>query len=157
MLVIVQRDLTSGTEHEVLRTPADDNAFRLSPDQRSVAYTARDKRDRTMLVTPIAGGEPRIVFRADEPDEMYPASWTPDGRHLLVVKMRADNSTELWLAAVDGSQPRKIDGDASSWTWDGGVRLSPDGKQVTFVHSASKPGYEIWAFESYLTRLRTTR
>jgi len=157
MLVIMQRDLTSGMERELLRTPADDNAFRLSPDQQSVAYTIRDKRDRTMLVKPIAGGEPRIVFRATEPDEMYPASWTPDGRHLLVVKMRDGKPTELWFAAVDGSQPRKIDGDIDSWTQDGGVRLSPDGKQVTFVHSASKAGHEIWALESYLTRLRANR
>ena len=88
---------------------------------------------------------------------MYPASWTPDGRHLLVVKMRDGKPTELWFAAVDGSQPRKIDGDIDSWTQDGGVRLSPDGKQVTFVHSASKAGHEIWALESYLTRLRANR
>jgi TolB protein len=157
VLAIVQRDLASGAEREVLSTPADNTSFRLSPDQHSVAYAARDNRDRSVLVIPITGGEPRTVFRSTDPDDIYPASWTPDGRGLLIVKVRAGTPTELWLAPADGAQPRKIEGDISSWTWDGRVRLSPDGKQVTFVHSASKPGSEIWALESFLPRLKAAR
>ena len=64
---------------------------------------------------------------------------------------------ELWLVRVDGAQPRKIEGNISSWTSDERVRLSPDGKQVTFVHSAAASRSEISALESYLTYLQAAR
>jgi hypothetical protein len=55
------------------------------------------------------------------------------------------------------TQPKRINGDVTSWTTDGDVRLSPDGTRVTFVHAAGKPGYEIWSFENYLSALGTRR
>jgi Tol biopolymer transport system component len=157
MLVIVQRDLNSGAENEVFRTRADNGAFQLSPDRRSIAFSARGDKEKAVRVTPMAGGEARTVLRASDPEELTPASWTADGRSLLVVKFRNGSPAELWLAPVDGGEPRRIEGDISNWTRDGGVRLSPDGRQVTFVHSAGEPGLGIWAFESYLSRLKTSR
>lgn len=153
MLVIIQRDLTAGTEREALRTPADNRPFLLSPDRRSVAYSGREGASQTVMVAALERGDIRTVQRAAAPDAFYPMSWTSDGRALLVAKFRDDIPTELWLTPADGGAARKIDADISKWTRDGGIRLSPDDRFVTFVRAAGKPGHEIWALENYLTAL----
>ena len=149
-LVVMQHDLTSATDREVLRTPADTAGFLVSPDGQSVAYSTRDGSTRAVQVIPFNGGRTRVVLEAMAPEEIYPMSWTPDNRALLVLKMRNGNPAELWLAPASGEGPRRIEGDVSQWTRDGGVRLSPDGTKLTFVHSAGAPGHEIWALENFL-------
>ena len=151
-LVLMQHDLSSGTDREVLKTPADTAGFLVSPDGRLVAYSARDGA-RTVQVIPFNGGNVRVLLEAAAPEDIYPMSWTPDSGALLVLKMRDGNPTQLWLTPVSGETPRRIEGDISKWTRDGGVRLSPDGTKVTFVHAAGEPGSEIWALETFLTAL----
>ena len=156
-LVVKQHDLASGAEREILRTPADTAGFLVSSDERSVAYSGREGSARTVQVIPFSGGQSRAVLEVTAPDEIYPLSWTPDDRALLVLKMRDGQTTELWLAPVTGERPRKIEGDISQWTADGSIRLSPDGTRIAFVHAAGAPGYEIWAIENFLPVSSTAR
>ncbi|HYU81944.1 MAG TPA: hypothetical protein VFA31_04310, partial [Candidatus Polarisedimenticolia bacterium] len=116
----------------------------------------RKRPARNVFILDLAGGEARQLTRFD--DDCSDLAWSPDGRSLaLVVRDPKDPSTEvedtvrvysrvryksdegglqddrhkhIWIAAVDGSAPRRLtEGD-----WDDGQPgFSPDGREIAFV------------------------
>lgn len=147
---VMERDLASGTERELIRTPSGggNSPFSLSPDGRSIAVISTSS---SLLVVPSKGGEARTLFRTSPPEWLMPAgalAWTADSRAVLVVKVN-----KLWEVPIDGRQPRELDIDVSDWLTGEGFRLSPDGRHIAFVGNAGGTGSEIWALENFLPRV----
>ena len=106
----------------------------VSPDGKYVAYA-----DSTGLyLRVIASGEAR---RWDVPKDFIasPASWFPDGTHLLVMRMEGMPPTpSLWKLSLLGATPRKLIDNA------GPASVSPDGTRIAFVTSPPGSGNQLW-------------
>lgn len=154
---IVEHDLQTGTERQVVKNPLLSLGISLSPDGTYVAARTLDNpnKTQTLQVIHVAGGAPRELLRLQEPDRLDrgPIAWTPDGKSLIVVRT-ASSRLGVWLVPIDGSTPRKLDLDYSSWiegaqgSLDEGFRLSPDGRQIVFA--MGKNSSEVWALENIL-------
>jgi Tol biopolymer transport system component len=79
-------------------------------------------------------------------------SWTPDGRALIVAKVREPENPrphmELWLIQVGDGSARKLDVNTDGWI--NSTRLHPNGKQIAFFTGQSSQ--EVWAIENFLSR-----
>jgi Tol biopolymer transport system component len=154
--VFVERDLKSGKERNVYNDPAIRNGS-ISPDSRSLALVHPDPATKTvsLLLVPVAGGEPRELLRVHEPGKLAAVNqWTPDSGSVIVRK-HTGSSDELWLFSTTGGEPRKLDIDPAIWTeaeagefGSQGFSLSPDGNRIAF--QTGRRGSEIWALENFL-------
>ena len=108
----------------------------VSPDGKYLAYS-----DPTGLyLRVIASGETR---RWEVPKDFnaVPASWFPDGTHLLVA--RFDGPTpSIWKLSLFGAAPRKLIDKA------GPASVSPDGTRIAFVTSPPDSGNQLWVMEA---------
>jgi Tol biopolymer transport system component len=153
-LVIVERNLASSQEHEIVRLAGSIRGpFGFSPNGSLIAVISTDGSASSVVVISTSGGAARKLLLSTGPQRFpnqgYPM-WTPDGRAVLVVRTSVtDEPAELWEVPVDGSAPRKLQVDLSNWTLEG-VALNPDGKHLAFVASAAKSGLEVWALENFL-------
>ena len=103
----------SGRRELIGAMPADGKAaiygrLLLSPDSRSLAYTADgDDGYSRIWVVSASGGSPRqVTARRDG----YPLAWTSDGRGLLFFEGNSfqGESSALWRAEPDGSHRRML-------------------------------------------------
>jgi DNA-binding winged helix-turn-helix (wHTH) protein/Tol biopolymer transport system component len=123
------------SQQRLTANPADDPVLNavISPDGKYVAFA--DKAGLFLRV--VATGEthsPAVPegFRA------RPASWFPDGSHLLVTALAApEESSSVWSISVFGGSPRKLADKAE------GRAVSPDGSQIAFVRGGPQH-QEIW-------------
>lgn len=154
---LVERDLTTGEVREVYRTAPGVGAAELSPDGEWIAVVNGEyAKSSAVLVYPVAGGEPRELFRMNHPDALQAyggISWAPDNQHLIVINDAFDAATgrfapkDLWLLSLDVDKPRKLDIDVRDW--EGSVRLSADGRYIAF--SSGRDVREVWALEGVTT------
>ncbi len=104
----------------------------VSPDGKYLAYS-----DPTGLyLRVIASGE---THRWEVPKDFIavPASWFPDGTHLLVA--RFDGPTpSLWKLSLFGAAPRKLIDNA------GPASVSPDGTRIAFTTTPPNSGNQLW-------------
>jgi Tol biopolymer transport system component len=151
---IVERDLTSGTERELLRD-RHVNWFSLSPDGKSLvcAIVESAKKETAISIVAVAGGERRDLIPASS--GFLPASggfprprWTPDGSHILLLK-----SGDLWAVAAGGGQPRKID---LGMTRVLDVRVNRDGRQIALM-TRNNTMQEVWVMENLLPILSASK
>jgi Tol biopolymer transport system component len=170
---VVERDLATGSEREILSTPAGSSGITVSPDGRLAGYIIKES---ILAVVPTSGGEPRELLRVQEPESLVRnvgLSWTLNGSALVVTKrltsatgsLARNSSTggeagvrsELWLVPVSGGAPRKLDINTSSWDIVNpiGARFSPDGRYVAFM--AGKREMEVWALEVSLPTKSASR
>jgi len=159
-----ERDLRTGVERDVF-AHASLREIEVSPDGRYVAaQTGRNdpaSRTLSLLLVPVAGGEPRELVRVPAAAAVTNAwgtmAWTPDSGALLTVR-RSGSAVELWLIETDAGRARKLDIDVSGWALaegagiGGGFALSPDGQSITF--SMGKSSAEVWALENFLPGLQ---
>jgi WD40 repeat protein len=110
----------------------------VSPDGKYVAYS-----DPTGLyIRHINTGEVR-PFQLPKGFIAVPASWFPDGSHLLLKSWDvAADKRSLWKVSILGGSPQKVMEDAN----DGAV--SPDGSKIAFLRATSPSAQEIWVVES---------
>jgi Tol biopolymer transport system component len=159
---IIERDLASGKESEIVRikTLRDQasftRSFLLSPDGRSLAYLTSDGTSvhTAILLKPLAGGEPRELLRLNE--GVFLHGWTPDGQSLLYGRRdratgggTASTDVAAWLLPIGGGEPRRLDLGESFVSQ---VQLHPDGKQIAFW-SNNQTGEQIWVLENHLPTL----
>jgi Tol biopolymer transport system component len=164
MHAIVQRDLASGTEKELLRRPYLRNFFILSPDGKQVAASSVDSatNSRVMLMIPVGGGEAREVMKVASEVELadvrnfnkgqtvVEAFWAPDSRSFFARKRRASGDDELWQIPVDGGAPRKLDSSISRNIFK--FTVSPDGSKVAYRQEepGPRPTPQVWVLENFL-------
>jgi serine/threonine protein kinase len=80
----------------------------ISPDGRSVAFSASVKGHRQIFVRLLAGGMP-LQITSDAVDHQLPR-WSPDGNSLLYFSAGAANEVEgtIWSIPALGGSPRRI-------------------------------------------------
>lgn len=148
--VVLERDLASGSERELLRR----NGLRgprVSPDGRYITVRATSGASTAVLLIPTAvGGQPRELIRVNEPEGFSPyLAWTPDGRGIIVAaRLDESGNKSLWLVPVEGGQPRKLDVDMRDFADQSPIAVHPDGRQIAYVAGESKR--EVWVLENFL-------
>ena len=101
----------------------------VSPDGKSVAFTADVSGRRQIWVRLLAGGTPLQVTR-DDADHQYPR-WSPDSSSLIYFSpsQEPDGEGKIWQISALGGTARPL---ASSLS---GGELSHDGKHIAYFHS----------------------
>jgi Tol biopolymer transport system component len=156
---IVERDLATGRERQVIGDVLANGPINLSPDGRWIVMGAANRTGASTLPThlvliSVAGGEMRELLRVDPPDRFAAFQgmpWMPDGQGFLVRKRVGRTSSEIWYVPLAGS-PRKLDVDTTGWSYGaiGPLSLHPDGRRLAFLMSSSRPASEVWTLEHFL-------
>jgi Tol biopolymer transport system component len=74
-------------------------------------------------------------------------AWAPDSRGVLFTKQpnAGDRTLELWLAPLQGGEPRKFGLTAANLRE---LRVHPDGRHVAFTSGGDRS--EVWVMENFL-------
>ncbi|MBK5292530.1 MAG: PD40 domain-containing protein [Acidobacteriia bacterium] len=150
-------DPASGVRRELIRLPNLGFMF-LSPDGRYIATATRafdpSIKTSSVLLVPVAGGEPKELARVEQPQTVAVGGWAPDSRSLVFTKGSGrrpfTSQSEFWITSLDG-QSRKLDvGFDGNF---GPFRVHPDGRQIMFGVSGPRKPAEVWVLENFLTTL----
>jgi len=147
---VLMRNLETGRETELYQAPNVSNIALSSNGEQLALWTETRAGVLALQIVPVAGGEPRELIRSGRGPYTAWLAWTPDGRHLLLVKRNADPETqfpnELWRIAVGGGEPESLGLKA-----EGGirqVRVHPDGRRIVFT--SGQRVTELLAAENFL-------
>ena len=147
---VIVRDLQTGQEREIM--PSSIGAA-VSPDGRLVAATVLDwaSRSQAVVVVPIAGGEPREVWRSHGLGAIggQPA-WSPDGQRILFA-CRLQEARTFCSVSSAGGEPQGIPLPIEN-IYD--FSIHPDGSRVAFAGGPSET--EIWVIENFLPVAKAT-
>jgi len=92
-----------------------------------------------LRVVPVAGGEPRVLYRNEEAGFVQPTSWTPDGRQILTLFFRKDNISQIALVDAESGAVRVLR--SLNWVYPKRMEISPDGRWIAYDSFAGdKPG-----------------
>jgi len=123
----------------------------------ATSFSTASGTSPSFVVKPLAGGEPRVVFRPKRWGNNAAAyntlAWTPDQRYLLFVKYEGDDN-DIWRVPVDGGEAEKI-----GITMNARIRapqIHPDGRSLFFSAVEAESG-EIWALENFLPEQTASR
>jgi len=137
----------------LLRTVSD---VQLSPDGRRAAYTTSwpdkesDETQSSVYVATVDGRGATRRFTQGKRD--HSPRWSPDGRYLAFVSKRGDGESQVFLAPLDGGEPRAL---TKAKFGAGQPAWSPDGKRLAYVAPAGnyKPPKERKGAEKHTPRV----
>jgi Tol biopolymer transport system component len=80
----------------------------VSPDGRLLAYSANQRVDTDLdiLVRDLVSGEVRALLAAD--NRHFPLSWSPDSRHVLILRLNQNTDHDLLLCAAATGECRRL-------------------------------------------------
>ncbi len=102
-----------------------------SPDGKQIAYSwvTRNLSTIELRVIGTDASKPRLLY-SNNGEAVAPVAWSPDGREILAVFHRQDNTNQLaWFSVSDGA-PRVLK--TLDWRYPVGVSLSPDGRYIVY-------------------------
>jgi Tol biopolymer transport system component len=76
----------------------------------------------------------------------YSPHLAPDGSRFAFESGRGGGGTEIWLAAVDGSNPTQLT--HGPGLWQGSPRWSPDGRRIAFDSYGEDGHSDIWTIDA---------
>ncbi len=92
-----------------------------------------------LRVVPISGGEPRVLYRNQEAGFVQPTSWSPDGKQILTLFFRKDNTSQIALVDAQTGAVRVLR--SLNWVYPKRMEISPDGRWIVYDSFASdQPG-----------------
>jgi Tol biopolymer transport system component len=147
---IILRDLESGDEKELCRSPASED-FRISrsADGRWLAFLNR-AGNRVLSIIPADGGEPRELFRFKQGGnfQISPA-WTADSKYILFWRMpdQSKGDSDLWRMPVDGGAAEKT-GLGKRYE---SISAHPDGRRIAFWFNDVSIS-EVWVMANFLPK-----
>ncbi len=153
---ILVRDLETGEEVELYRTPPFDNStIALSPDGLSLAIAMRvEEQVKVVTVMPSVGGEPREVYRFEQGGRWYvEIDWSPDGRYIYFSKgPDPDLKWELWRVPSVGGAAQNLGLIMQEFQF---LSVHPDGRRITFASRPPQGAFQnaIWVMENFLPPL----
>ncbi|MEX0734989.1 MAG: hypothetical protein WD944_05430 [Steroidobacteraceae bacterium] len=164
---IVSRDLGTG-EEKVLYVPSPPaqihhwptSNLRVSPDGAHVAFVWTDAksvaRTTALMVLPTAGGQPRDLVRAQDPETISLPAWMPDSRHVLYALRSSGEKPdfELWRVSAGGGEPQKL-GLKMDALVPFGLSVHPDGTRIVFT-AGTEQRMEVWVLKDFLPALKST-
>ena len=153
--VLVQRDLRSGRERELLRGRGL-FGFRLSPQGDRMTYIEPDSdaKSNVLKVLDIATLKAHEVTHATDGAAFTNlVEWTPDGERLLFGRLE-EKKTSAWIVAASGKgtpvrlQLDVLGGNRSPYR---SVQIHPDNRRVLLVSGAPEV-WEVWTLENFLPK-----
>jgi len=93
--------------------------------------TAVFRSPTNLLTQPLDGSAPATVLKGTGPNE-YPNGFTPDGSELIYTRIEAKTAGDLRVLTMATGTSRVL---LSTNAYEGGARLSPDGKLLVYVSS----------------------
>lgn len=132
------RTLTQYGDWDLLRGSV--GVTRMSPDGRSVAFSASTQRGTELRVIRSDGTNPAALFRSEERGWVTPHDWTPDSRQILCTVTAPVNEpgqparsrVDLLLIAVPSGDVRKVKQDAGFQGGRLAMAISPDGRWIGY-------------------------
>jgi Tol biopolymer transport system component len=85
-------------------------------------------------------GPGRVLLASSLSDGM--SQFSPDGRRLVFESLRSGETSEIWLAASDGSNPTQLT--HGPGRWQGSPYWSPDGGRIAFDSQGLDGRWDIW-------------
>jgi Tol biopolymer transport system component len=111
-----------------------------SPDDRWVAFGS-SRSGQQFLRRKLASGTADAETLVEDRTRMRPATWSPDGRHLLYVRVSGTAfNTDVWRVPVgDGGEPTPV---LQGQAVESEAKLSPDGRWLAYQQTdlAGTPG-----------------
>lgn len=180
--VLVERDLSSGSEKEVIRKSGGTPYWidrDLSPDGKYFAAVDGDwfagppaspgrTRKWNVVLIPASGGEPKELMRGESQGAGV-LMWAPDSRSIFVYSIKdkgwwqgaRTDDREVWRVAIDGTEPQKLDLNVNFLgplgNSDQQLHAHPDGKRVVFAAAEPAKPEEVWALENFLPALNKSK
>lgn len=156
-LQIVKMNLE--TQHKEILYNSDlpgDNlsSLEISPDGQWLAFSDvameknSDDEESVLMLLPINGGQPRLLFKVSGSEYLKVVGWTPNSQEILFTrntKLATKLSTTLWRISINTGTPRSIELGLPVLT---NIRFHPDGKRIVF--DSGQRGAEIFAMENFL-------
>jgi Tol biopolymer transport system component len=109
----------------------------LTPDGKTIVFELLGD----LYTLPVAGGEAKAITTGLAFDSQ--PSVSPDGKHIAFISDR-DGSENLWIANIDGGDPKQLSkdaqGDFESPNW------TPDGDYVLVSRKRDNTLHEIWMY-----------
>ncbi|MBI3491410.1 MAG: PD40 domain-containing protein [Acidobacteria bacterium] len=165
---IVERDLSSGNEKEVIRRSGRTPFWDLSPDGKYWVVADGDfvrggpipgrAGKWNVLLIPASGGEPKELMRGESQGGGV-LMWAPDSHSIFVYSIKDEftGDREVWRVAIDGTEPQKLGLNVNFlgplYNSDQQFHAHPDGKRVAFAATEPAKPDEVWALENFLTTL----
>jgi Tol biopolymer transport system component/tRNA A-37 threonylcarbamoyl transferase component Bud32 len=163
--VLLARDVVAGSESPVFDfrkagievvAHVYGRGYRLSPDGRTLAYTAASRegetRSHSLWITGLDGGPARELVRVTAPDAVMFQDWTPDGTAVLYTRWTIADGPQpvaLWRVPIAGGEPQSL-GFAPIGLRD--VSVHPDGSGITYT--AGWPVAEVWTIDHLVSGRR---
>ncbi|HEY5156549.1 MAG TPA: tetratricopeptide repeat protein [Anaerolineales bacterium] len=149
--IIRRKDLTTGEEQDIHRGIYY-REMKISPDGTRFVYFLKDKPTKSYalgIMDSKSGKELELwrVPEADYPGGISGPTWTPDGKHVLVVAGSFTQGTDLWRFPATGGPGEKIYMTPEA-IW--GFVMHPTGKRMVFTQSLIN--FELWVMENYLPK-----
>jgi Tol biopolymer transport system component len=147
--VLIQQDLASGSEKELMRRPSLLYAEPVSPDGQYVVVASADPSSGSWskLLLPTAGGEPQEIMRGPVGVRLIGAPWARDSRSFFTLKSYdgAQHRDELWRVPINGGVPVKVEGLSRLFN------VHPDGQRIVYELPETLPQkQEVWVLENFL-------
>ncbi|MCJ7502056.1 MAG: tetratricopeptide repeat protein, partial [Acidobacteriia bacterium] len=137
------RDLETGTNHRLTNKGSwsDSSEFAefsaLSPDGKQVAYAWSNKDDSYDLrLIGSDGSKPTTLYVNADVEWIQPATWSPDGKHILATFTRKDGTNQIVLVSVADGSVRVLK--TLDWQFPGKTSFSPDGRYIAYDCPASE-------------------
>jgi serine/threonine-protein kinase len=124
-------DLTRSTFTRIADDPARTSFPVLTPDGQRVVYKSESNELHSMTLD----GSRRSEAIAGTTANDYPGSISPDGKHLLFVRITTETLGDIYQATLDGDSD--IQPILQTPAYDGSAQLSPDGRWLVYTSDES--------------------
>jgi Tol biopolymer transport system component len=111
----------------------------IAPDSSRIAYAwFNDAGFYELRLVSTQGGTPRVLYRNEEAGFVQPADWTPDGKSILTLFFRKDNTSQIALVSAQDGTVRVLK--SLNWVYPKKMDVSPDGRWIVYDAPASGAG-----------------
>jgi TolB protein len=134
---------TGSAQMRLLTRNANPNEFAYfsapSPDASRLAYAWFNSEGfYDLRVASVASGESRVLYRNEEYAFVQPCAWTPDGKEILTLFFRRDNTSQITMVSVESGAMRVLK--SLEWVYPNRMDLSPDGRWIVYDNFSNGGG-----------------